>query len=192
MERTLAERLDRIESSLAIQQLPLRYALAVDSRDIDAWLRLFPKDVNCGRHGVGREALRTTIAPPLATCYRTVHQICGQEHEFIDADHATGHVYCRAEHEIGDHWMVMAICYFDEYVRQEGEWFFSRRKERHWYSVDVAEGPKAPYVAWPTRGRPPTLPADFRTWSSFWAEVPPSQVAGITREPVDSSGAGLR
>ena len=42
---TLAERLDRIESQLAIGQLPIRYALAVDARDVDAWLELFVPDV---------------------------------------------------------------------------------------------------------------------------------------------------
>jgi hypothetical protein len=180
----LAERLDRIESSLAIQQLPIRYALAVDSRDIDGWVALFAADVDCGRFGIGREALRQTIAPPLATCYRTVHQICGHEYHFLGPDQASGHVYCRAEHEIGEAWMVMAICYFDDYVRQDGRWYFARRRERHWYAVDQREGPRAPFVAWPSHGKPPTLPAEWPTWAKFWSQVPQSQVAGITTEPV--------
>jgi hypothetical protein len=181
----LAERLDRIESSLAIQQLPIRYALAVDSRNIDAWLALFREDVDCGRFGKGREALRKSIAPPLATCYRTVHQICGHEYHFLDADRASGHVYCRAEHEIGNAWMVMAICYFDEYVRQDGRWYFTRRKERHWYAADQRRGgPCAPFEAWPTHGEVPTLPAQWPSWARFWSLVPLAQVAEITAEPV--------
>ena len=56
----LVARIDRIESHLAIQQLPIRYALAVDSRDLDSWVQLFVEDVNCGSHGVGREALETS------------------------------------------------------------------------------------------------------------------------------------
>jgi hypothetical protein len=188
MDKDLAERLDRIESSLEIQQLPIRYALAVDGRDIDAWVGLFREDVNCGRFGIGREALRQTIAPPLSTCYRTVHQICGHEHHFLDADTAAGHVYCRAEHEIGEAWMVMAICYFDDYVRQNGRWYFSRRRERHWYAVDVRDGPRAPFKAWPGFGQLPSLPADFGpTWERFWADVPAEQVAGLTTQPVPAS-----
>ena len=54
----LLSRMERIESHLAIQQLPIRYALAVDSRDLDAWVQLFVEDVDCGSHGVGREALK--------------------------------------------------------------------------------------------------------------------------------------
>ena len=46
MDETLLARIDRIESTLAIQQLPIRYALAVDGRDIDAWLALFVDDVD--------------------------------------------------------------------------------------------------------------------------------------------------
>jgi hypothetical protein len=185
MDADLAARIDRIESSLAIQQLPIRYALAVDGRDIDAWVGLFRADVDCGRFGKGREALRGTIAPPLSTCYRTIHQICGHEYHFLDADRAEGHVYCRAEHEIGEAWMVMAICYFDEYVRQDGAWYFSRRRERHWYAVDVRkDGPHAPFEAWPGHGAPPVLPRVFPTWERFWAQVPAEQVAEISTQPV--------
>ena len=37
----------------------------------------------------------------------------------------------------------MAICYFDEYARVDGEWFFSRRRERHWYAADVTGTPQS-------------------------------------------------
>jgi hypothetical protein len=43
---TLEERLERIESTLAIQQLPARYALAVDSRNLDDLVALFAVDVD--------------------------------------------------------------------------------------------------------------------------------------------------
>ena len=52
----LAERVERIEAHLAIQQLAVRYAMAVDARDMDAWLGCFRPDVDAGRHGTGREA----------------------------------------------------------------------------------------------------------------------------------------
>lgn len=180
------DRLDRIESSLAIQQLPMRYALAVDGRDIEGWLALFPEDVDCGRFGTGREALRRTIEGPLATFYRSIHQICGHEFHFLDADHAAGHVYCRAEHEDGGRWIVMAICYFDDYVRKDGRWYFARRREKHWYAADIRERPQAPFNAWPGRDLPPGLPSAFPTWLPFWSRWGEAHVSELTNLPANT------
>ena len=78
----------------------------------------------------------------------------------------------------------MAICYFDDYVRADGEWLFSRRREKHWYAVDLHKGqPGAPFEAW--RGEPaPSLPSDFPTWRGFWSILPPDELAKITHEPI--------
>jgi len=164
-------RLDRVESTLAIQQLPIRYALAVDGRDVDSWVNLFSADVNCGKYGIGRAALRQFIEPAVRNFYRSQHFLCGHQIDFKDADNATGRVYCRAEHEDGAHWVVMAICYFDTYVRRDGAWFFARRQEKHWYASDILSRPSGPdFTQWP--GQPeipqPTLPGDFPTWRNFW------------------------
>jgi hypothetical protein len=175
----LAARIDCIESTLAIQQLPIRYAMAVDGRGIQGWVDLFIDDVDCGRRGKGREILKGFIAPTLTNFYRSIHQICGHRIDFVDADHATGAVYCRAEHEDGDNWVVMAICYFDSYERRAGQWFFVRRKEKHWYAADQLARPAGPHFSnWPNQAIPePTLPADFPTWSGFWAEQDGAAVA---------------
>ena len=176
----LLARIDRIESTQAIQQLPMRYALAVDGRNIDEWVSLFVEDVNCGRHGTGRDVLKQVIAPELRRFYRSIHQICGHRISFDDSDHAQGVVYCRAEHEVGDQWVVMAIAYFDSYERRDGQWFFVRRREKHWYSVDILERPSTPFHRWPDNGATSKLPADFASWADFWAGDDPS---GLTREP---------
>ena len=96
----LAERVERIEAHLAIQQLAIRYAMAVDARDMEAWVRCFRPDVDMGRHGTGREALRRYLDPMVRRFYRSVHQICGHRIELTTKDTATGAVYCRAEHEV--------------------------------------------------------------------------------------------
>jgi hypothetical protein len=90
------DRLDRIESSLAISQLPSRYAMALDARDLDALVALFVDDVEAGEHGLGREALKRWYDGVLRR-YRSIHLICGHEFDLLDADHATGSIYCRAE-----------------------------------------------------------------------------------------------
>jgi len=166
----LEERIDRIESYQAIQQLPIRYAMAVDGRDVDAWVNLFTPDVQVGRDSFGRDALRAHITPMLRTFRRSIHLICGQRIDDIDGDTARGATYCRAEHEVGDRWIVMGICYFDEYRRVDGTWYFSRRKEEHWYAADVDAHPqRVGFDDWHTDGPGPRLPEKFPTWDAFWS-----------------------
>jgi ketosteroid isomerase-like protein len=182
----LEERLDRVESELAIRQLPSRYALAVDSRDLDTWVSLSVEDVDCGRHAKGRDALKAFIAPHVRTFYRSIHLVGVHVIDFVDADHATGTVYCRAEHEDGDKWIVMAILYFDTYERRDRSWYFVRRSERHWYSADVLERPSAPdFQHWPKwQDAKPQLPEKFATWLPFWADATRDQIDGVTNRPI--------
>jgi len=164
------DRLDRIESHLAIEQLPIRYAMAVDGRDVDAWVNLFVPDVHVGRDRFGREALRDHITPLLRTFRRSIHFICGHRIESITGDTARGATYCRAEHEVDDRWIVMGICYFDDYRRVDGTWYFARRKEEHWYAADVHEHPqRVGFDSWHPDGPPPRLPERFPTWDPFWS-----------------------
>lgn len=179
----LEARIDRLESLAAIQQLPICYALAVDGRDMDAWVKLFVPDVYCGRRGSGRDVLKSIIEPAVRTFYRSIHQICGHRVEFDDADHAHGVVYCRAEHEDDGKWVVMAIAYFDSYARRDGEWFFVRRREKHWYAADWEERPKAPFTGWAAHEEPSSLPQDFESWNPFWVDEDKDRLARLTVQP---------
>ena len=183
---TLA-RIDRIEARLAIQQLAVRYAMAIDARDIDAWLALFVEDVDCGRRGKGREALRSFIDPAVRSFYRTVHSITGHSIDVIDGDRAQGRVYCRAEHEMGDKWIVQAICYFDTYERRDGVWCFARRDEDWFYTCDLLEHPQdVAFQRWPGPAphRPPgMMMTRYPSWRAFWAETTPEDLAAITGQP---------
>ena len=178
MSGELLQRLERVEAQLAIQQLPARYAVAIDSRNFDDMVQLFAADVNCGRWGTGREALKRYYASPAvgAGFYRSVHLICGQTIDLIDADHATGTVYCRAGHEDKDQWIEMSICYFDRYVRSEGRWCFERRDEKHWSSTDWQERPHGPnFQNWPGKydsaKYAPALPHAWPSWQTYWEGV---------------------
>jgi len=181
----MTARIERIESHLAIQQLPMRYAVAVDARDIDTWVGLFVDDVDCGSYGRGREALKRFIEPSVRTFYRSIHQICGHSFELTDAGNATGKVYCRAEHEAGGKWIVMAICYFDTYTRRGGQWYFLKRSEKHWYSTDILERPTGPnfqrWAEW--SDRKPKLPHAFPTWNAFWAPTDSEALNKLSTEP---------
>ncbi|QRY42670.1 nuclear transport factor 2 family protein [Mycolicibacterium boenickei] len=175
-------RLRRIEDTLAIQQLPIRYAIAVDERDIDAWIDLFTPDVQVGRDTYGREALRDAITSMTKHFYRSIHQIVGHRIDLVDAERANGNVYCRAEHEVGEQWIVMAIRYDDTYRKVGGQWHFSERKERHWYAADLTQRPESvAFSSWHMAGRA-NLPKSS-SWEEFWAY---DDVSALTSSPINS------
>lgn len=183
---SLAARLDRIESTQALQMLPSRYALAVDSRDLDGLVALFVDDVDAGRWGKGRAALRAFYATVLTEFYRSQHQIVGHVFDFSDPDHASGTVYCRAEHEQRDHWVVMIMAYSDAYERRGGRWHFARRTPAYFYANDVDDRPRAPFVRWPDRDMNPKHfpgPHAFPSWRPFWDLQGAEVIDAITRQP---------
>lgn len=187
----LAKRLQRVEDTLEIQQLAVRYAMAVDERDIDTWLELFVPDVVVGGDRVGREALRGFIVPQLKLFYRSIHQIVGHRIELLSADLALGAVYCKAEHEVGDRWIVIAIRYDDEYQKIDGSWYFVRRKDRHWYEADLVERPQqVAFSGWPGAPARPRAPGS-RTWATFWAGADTSAVTNhpLPQPPVPESAS---
>ena len=180
----LAGRLDRVESVQAIERLAARYTLAADSRDLDGLVGLFVDDVDCGRLGTGRDALRESYEVVHRQFYRTVHHVTGQTIEFASDDRATGTVTMRAEHEVSARWVVAALCMFDTYERRAGQWYFVRRKPESWYTVNEGDAPAGP--EWSAAGwasRPPRLPGLFPTWNEFW-DRRPDRVAELTDHPI--------
>lgn len=180
----LARRVDSIESGLALAQLPSRYAMALDARDIDTLVALFVDDVHAGPEGAGRPALKRWYDQVLRRFYRSVHLICGHQFDFSDDDHATGSVYCRAEHEQGDGWYVITMRYEDVYERRCGEWFFVQRREHPWYSVDVTERPGPDFIRWPDdvllRS---SMPQRMASWREFWERGDPAAPARLSSLP---------
>jgi ketosteroid isomerase-like protein len=162
-----------VERSVArdeIRQLAFRYALAVDSRDIDLLVSLFVPDVKVGRTGEGRDALRHAFVESLSAIGVSILFVGNHVIDFSDADHATGVVYCRGQIQDGERWIEQAIQYRDVYERREGEWLFVRRVHVLWYGVETAERPLDQEPAnWPQRhvGRG-TVPEDMPTWRAFW------------------------
>jgi len=186
----LEQRIERIEAQLAIQQLPVRYAVAVDSRNVDALVELFAVDVNCGRWGNGRAALKDYFgsANVLSGFYRSVHLVCGHAIDLVDAERATGTVYCRAGHEDKGHWVEMAICYFDRYVKSEGRWCFERREEKHWYSAEWESRPHGPsFQNWPGKYESakyqPQLPHAWPSWQQYWVRAGDEARRAVTDTP---------
>lgn len=172
---TTAERIDRIESLAEIRQLPVRYALALDARDLATLVSLFPTDVRVGRDRFGRDALYAWFLDSMSKVGATVHVVANHVVDFESADRAGGVVYCRDEVEYPDsgEWKVGMLQYHDTYQRNDGEWFFARRRFLRWYQVDALERP-APGAGIDPNTDPITtsaLPNALPTWAAFWDEV---------------------
>ena len=169
---TFEARLDRVEAVASIRQLAFRYALAVDSRDMDALVALFVPDVRVGRDAVGREALKAWFTETLRVPRVTVHFVGNHIIDFDDADHARGIVYCRDELDVPatESWNVGMFQYWDTYVRIDGEWFFERRRFHRWYIVDALTRPSHGAGVSDGTGSLTThqLPEAFETWDQFW------------------------
>ena len=162
---------ERVVARDEIRQLAYRYALAIDSRDIDLLVSLFVADVRVGRNATGHAALREFWTNSLRAIGVSILFVGNHLIDFDDPSHARGVVYCRGQVQDGDKWIEQAILYRDTYERRDGRWLFVRRIHELWYGVETAEHPLAQEPAnWPARhvGRG-TLPESLPAWSRFWS-----------------------
>ena len=194
IDSTLLARIDRLEALDQIRQLPAKYALALDMRDMDAMVSLFPPDVRVGREAIGRAALRAYMDGTLRSPFTgTSHHIGGHVIEFDDPDHAHGVVYSKNEHEtpVADgpgEWVIMQMMYVDDYVRQDGRWYFERRLPLYWYATDLNKPPVGDRkMRWPggewSEGNFHKL---FPSYPEFWAREGAPQ--GPVPEPAPLEG----
>ena len=180
------EPLDRLIAHEEIRQLAARYALAIDTRDLDTLVGLFVPEVRVGRDRSGRAALREDFDRQLRAIGRSILNVGTHVIDVQDADHATGFVYCKGEIEADGRWIHQAILYEDSYRRVEGEagpewtaprvrarggWRFVRRLHRLWYGAEPGVDPLAlPPANWPEHHAGlGTVPECFETWTRFWS-----------------------
>lgn len=167
----LEDRIDRLESLDAIRQLPAKFALALDMRNIDALVGLFVENVRVSPGVEGRLALRKLLDGDLRKFKGTSHQVGNHIIEFDSPELARGVVYCRCEHETADQFVVLQKIYDDIYERIEGEWLFRRRLHLRWYATDLLQRPLGPdKIRWP--GEPPRpgyFQEAFPSWADFWS-----------------------
>lgn len=171
MSEDLLARVDRLESLDAIRQLPAKYSLALDMRDLDALVNLFPEDVRVSREEQGRAAFKRWMDDTLRQQFTgTSHHIGNHIIEFQNPDNALGVVYSKNEHETGGEWVIMQMLYWDNYERVDGTWYFRRRLPCYWYATDLNKPPIGDRkMRWP--GREPYEGAFhelFPSWEAFW------------------------
>jgi ketosteroid isomerase-like protein len=154
-----------------IRQLAARYALAVDSRDLDALVELYVDDVALGDGRVGRQALRDHSERILSEIGVSVLLVGTHVIDLHDATHGTGVVYTKAEIQDGEKWIHQAVAYDDRYECRDGRWYFVSRRHRLFYGAEVGISPLGLAPAnWPEHHDGwGTLPAAWPTWQAFWA-----------------------
>jgi uncharacterized protein (TIGR02246 family) len=182
-------RLERIESRDEIRQLISKYALALDMRDMDALVGLFPPDVRVGGGKVGREALRVWLDETMRKQFDgTSHHVGTTIIEFLDPDTAVGIVYSKNEHETGAEWVIMQMMYYDRYVRIKGRWFFARRQPLYWYATDLNKPPLGSRkMRWP--GREPyngSFHELFPSWQEYWDRGAPDEAPLAEPAPLEA------
>jgi len=185
---SLEARIDRLEAIDQIRQLPAKYALALDMRDMDAMVSLFEPNVRVGKDASGRQALRAYMDQTLRSPFTgTSHHIGGHIIEFDDTDHAHGVVYSKNEHETGDEWVIMQMMYVDNYVRGDGpdgrRWYFARRLPLYWYATDLNKPPVGDRkMRWPgTEWVDGNFHKLFPSFAEFWERA--GDHAGPVAEP---------
>lgn len=166
--------IERLDAESQIRQLAVRYALAIDSRNLDMLVGLFIDDVRVGDGRTGRDGLKAWFNEILRNFETSVHFVGNHVIDFESKDRATGVVYCRAEHEDRGRWVVQTMAYLDTYERRDGRWYFKKRKPLEWYSGLLNEPPTGPdKYRWPGRPvRATQLPGIWPTWDEFWAISP--------------------
>ena len=124
-------------------ELAHRYAVALDRKDHDALAALFVPGIQA--------AVQAQLRPAVDRLGVTVLSVTTQVVDPVDADHATGVVYCTAEIEDPDAgWIRQSIVYQDRYERVDGQWYFRARDHQLVYGQQLAANPLAQGPAhWP-------------------------------------------
>ena len=178
-DEAVLARLDRLESLDEIRQLAAKYSLALDMRDMDAMVNLFPEDVRVGKDKVGRAYFKQWMDETLRVQFTgTAHHIGNHIIEFEDPDSAVGVVYSKNEHETATadgsiEWVIMQMLYWDHYQRIDGRWYFKRRLPCYWYATDLNKPPVGDNkMRWPDRDHyEGAFHSLFPSWQRFWSEL---------------------
>ena len=170
--------LARLVALEEIRGLAQRYAVYLDARDLDALVALYPDDVRATGGRRGRAALREDFDGALRTIGISFLHVGNHVIDFVDDEHATGIVYCRAEIQDegpdSSRWIIQTIQYHDDYAQSGGKWHFTRRRHLLVYGADLGENPTGLSAAnWPrSQTGMGTVPHDLETWKRFWGIDP--------------------
>jgi len=117
----------------AIRELPLRYAKAIETRDVEMMVALFASDARFGAYGTGPDACRSLMGDLMADSLFAVTLVTNHVIELDDADYAHGEVWALCFAQLDAGFNEQLLRYEDRYQREGEEWRFLHRKHRLWY-----------------------------------------------------------
>ncbi|OAL27838.1 hypothetical protein AYO20_09691 [Fonsecaea nubica] len=175
-----------------IRSLGARYALAVDSRNIDALVGMFLEsnepvnlpilDAEDKSKNKNITSLRELFTKALKTFGPSFHFV-GQHIINLDGDQATGTVYCICTHSVdpNSRWITMQLVYEDVYIYHEGKWLF---KNRNIHGLRAYEdSPSVDSSAFLPYGPSYDIPNCWPSWKKFWGDdVPASKKSSAPSE----------
>lgn len=166
----MSNALDELLARDEIRALPLRYAAAIEARDVDAMAELFSPNARFGDHGDGPDGLRALMTDSLDGSLFAVILVANHLIELQDDAHATGQVWahCHAQTR-SDGFLDQLIRYDDTYEKVDGRWLFAHRRHRLWYGAARERSPLVqPPANWPRSqigvGDIPLADPEFAAW----------------------------
>jgi hypothetical protein len=156
----LEQRIQDIEDRLAIQDLVVRYCLAVDDNDYPALRELFTATAAMAGE-VGASAIVDRLAAIRSGYGRTIHAPLAMTITRLEGGQASGIVMTQAQLAIEGKSVQTAIRYYDDYERGgDGRWRFAARTLKFSYALPEEEMGEsmtsATSIRWP--GTEPAAP----------------------------------
>lgn len=144
VNRSLDDRVRRLEDKLEIQDLAHLYGFVMDERDLEGLSRLFTEDARLTSADGVFDAQGLDV---IAETYQGRYDVLGATHHFIhsalcrldedDPDRATGLVSGHAEVVRQGETMVVALRYHDVYRRTRHGWRIAEREMGYMYYLPV-------------------------------------------------------
>ncbi len=135
--KSLEERLAKLEHRAEINDLVVRYFLAADDDETDAFDAIFSADarflVSDFLCGDGREAVKSFLADERKKMGITIHTPHYAQITFRDDATAQGLVGAHLELNTGGTMVFGAVRYSDDYIRQNNGWRIKKRVMRTVY-----------------------------------------------------------
>lgn len=138
--RTIEERLDIVESELALRRLVAEYCHGADKRDLARFLAVWTPDARWvlgdDVEMRGHDAIRAVVERQWLA-YRSYHHLTSNLVVEIDGDRATGECDVAVTVQLrSGRWIRGGGTYRDEFERRDGTWLIARRDARLGHLLD--------------------------------------------------------